>query len=89
MLIEFDAAKNEANIAARGISFELAADFDLHTAIVLRDDRRDYGEERHLLMGRIDGRVHVMVYTLRGLVIRVISLRKANAREVEHYEQAT
>lgn len=89
MLIEYDAAKNARNIALRGIDFSQAVDFDLDSALVLPDERRDYGEARYLLIGRIAGRPHVMAYTLRGLAVRVISLRKANAREVRLYEQAT
>ncbi|MDY3330651.1 MAG: BrnT family toxin [Pelistega sp.] len=38
-------------------------------------------------MGKIRGRLYVLVYTLRNEVMRVISLRKANKREVKRYEQ--
>ena len=50
------------------------------------DARRAYGEERFKLPGRIDGRLFVEIYTLRGPVFRIISARKANAREVKRYE---
>lgn len=44
--IEFDLAKNARNIAARGLSFERAVDFDFEGAKYLVDRRRDYGESR-------------------------------------------
>lgn len=46
MKIEFDQAKSDANIARRGLSFEMAAGFDLDGAYIRRDRRRDYGETR-------------------------------------------
>jgi uncharacterized DUF497 family protein len=45
-----------------------------------------YGETRYQLIGRIDNRVFILVYTPRGDVIRIISARKANSREVARYE---
>lgn len=50
------------------------------------DQRFPYGEERFQLLGRIEQRVFVVVYTPRLRVIRIISARKANQREVKHHE---
>lgn len=86
MKIEYDSNKNQTNIESRGIDFAIAVDFDWHTALVVQDERHDYGEERYIAMGRIDKRLHVLVFTMRDEVIRVISLRKANKKEVKHYE---
>ena len=52
---------------------------------VERDDRRDYGEDRFRLYGRIAGRLFVIAYTRRDTVTRIISARKANARERDRY----
>jgi len=87
MKIEFDPEKNEKNIRDRGINFELAADFDLATAKIWPDMRRDYGEARYIALGYIGERLHSLVFTVRNDVLRVISLRKANQREVRSYEQ--
>jgi uncharacterized DUF497 family protein len=38
--ISFDSAKDERNLAARGISFELAAEFDWNSALIVEDLRR-------------------------------------------------
>ena len=60
--------------------------FTIHTGIVTQDLRHDYGEDRFSAIGAINDLVYVLVYTMRGTVIRIISARKANAREVKHYE---
>jgi hypothetical protein len=84
--ISYDPAKNERNIADRGISFEQAADFEWASALVAEDFREDYGERRFQAIGFIGSRLHVLVFTPRADSVHVISLRKANRREVEKYE---
>ena len=85
MQIEFDPAKDERNIARRGLSFERAAEFDFETAAYLIDDRKNYGETRYIAVGVLDSRLHVLCYTLIAGGIRVISFRKANVREARRY----
>jgi uncharacterized DUF497 family protein len=85
----FDPAKNDRNIRERGLSFERVADFDFETALFEMDTRRDYGERRMQALGRLDGRVHALVFAGTPKGVRVISFRKANDREVRLYEQAT
>ena len=85
--ITFDSAKNERNIAARGLSFELAAEIDWTTAQIREDTRKDYGETRLLVLGMIRDRLHALVITPRGEDVRVISLRKANRKEQIRYEK--
>jgi len=88
MEVTFDPAKNERNIRESGISFELAADFDFETAMFVEDIRKDYGEIRIRAFGFIGDRLHALVFTMRGTALRVISLRKANRKEVNRYEKA-
>lgn len=64
-----------------GLSFERAADFDFDTAKLWMDTRVAYGEERWLGLGYLDGRLHVLCFVRLAHGIRVISFRKANARE--------
>jgi uncharacterized protein len=87
MHIVFDASKNEANIRERGLSFELAADFDFNTAIVDQDIRKAYPEVRYVALGLLGKRLHVLCFTPAAGGIRVISFRKANTREVKDYDQ--
>jgi uncharacterized protein len=86
--ITFDPAKNERNVRERGLSFERAVDFDLETALRVEDTRRDYGERRFLALGYLENRLHVLCFTETDTGIRVISFRRANAREARQYGQA-
>ena len=83
--ISFDPSKNEWNIRERGLSFELAAEFEFETAHIQIDARQEYGELRHVALGRLHGRLHVLCFAEATDGIRVISFRKANDREVKHY----
>ena len=89
MEISFDPAKNARNIRERGLPFARAAEFDFDSAVFSVDTRRDYGETRFRAFGRLDGRVHVLVFVETASGIRVISFRKANKREVNRYERAS
>ena len=84
--ISFDPSKNDRNIASRGISFEVATQFEWDTAMIAEDHRWEYGEPRFQALGFIAGRLHAMVFTPRAGKIHVISLRKANRREMRRYE---
>lgn len=88
MLYEWDEQKRAANKARHRVDFPVVVDFDWDNALVAPDDRRDYGEERFMSIGPIDGRLHVLIFTPRDAAVRVISLRKANKREVRQYEKA-
>ena len=88
MAITYDPDKHARNTALRGISFDQAADFDWSSALVVEDLRKDYGERRFQVSGFIEGRLHMLVFTPRGVDTHVISLRKANKREVKRYETA-
>jgi uncharacterized DUF497 family protein len=89
MLITFDPAKSERNARERGLPFGRAADFDWSCALLLEDTRHDYGERRIVATGPLDDRIHVLCFVPIPGGIRVISLRKANLREVRNHEKAT
>jgi uncharacterized DUF497 family protein len=83
-MIVFDPAKDAANIAKHGVSLSRADTMFVDDALIEIDDRRDYGEPRWILYGEIDGRLHVLAFTVREGRMRAISLRKANDREQKH-----
>lgn len=85
--MDFDPAKDAANQAKHGVSLSEAVGFDFETAYVRPDDRADYGELREIAIGEIEGRLYVLVFTMRGRTCRVISLRKANRREIRDYAE--
>lgn len=90
MKFEWDESKSETCFQDRGFDFAYAARafFD-PDRIVQVDTRHSYGEDRFQLMGKIEWRLFVVVYTLRQDVTRIISARKANQREVRHYEDSS
>ena len=85
--ISFDPAKSLKNETERGLPFTLVELLQWDSALIQEDTRHNYGERRYRVLGWIDDRLHAMVFTPREDKVHVISLRKANAREVRHYEQ--
>ena len=87
MEIEFDPAKDKANIAKHGISLRAAEGFDWNTAYEREDNRFDYGELRFVAIGRIGDRLHVLVFAdgTHDDAIRAISLRPAEKHEARFY----
>lgn len=88
MEIEYNPAKNKANMVKHKMSFQEAERFDWQTARVVRDTRIDYGETRYIAQGFIGPRLHILIFTLRAGRARIISLRKSNPRERKSYGQA-
>ena len=76
---EWDSVKAASNLRDHRISFPYAARvfLDPHRQEQL-DARVDYGEARWIVLGRVDEWILVVVYTLRGSNIRLISARKAD-----------
>ena len=65
MAYEWNAAKAAANRRKHGVSFNAILDFDWSTALVVTDDRLDYGEPRWLALGMIGERLHSLAFTIR------------------------
>lgn len=89
MEIAFDPEKDAVNRAKHGLSLAEAVRLEWGDAFVLPDDRITYGEQRLRVYAILDGRLHMAAVTFRGAVLRVISLRKANRREVTRYGQSS
>ena len=87
MDISFDAAKSARNVSERGLSFALVEQLDWSGAVIDEDARKNYGERRFRVLGFIEGRLHAVVFTPREGRVYVISLRKANKREVKYHAQ--
>ncbi|MFS8037950.1 BrnT family toxin [Xanthobacter sp. AM11] len=77
--------KAATNLAKHRVPMRAASRFEWDSALERIDARQPYGEVRCTAIGFIGERLHVMVFTRRGLHVRVISLRKANIREVKFY----
>ncbi len=91
MNVTFDQAKDAANLAKHGVSLTEAAGFEWGTAVVWPDTRRDYGEARMVALGYIGLRIMALVFVDRPpeqpTERSIISLRKANSREVKRYAE--
>jgi len=90
MNFEWDEAKSDLCFRERGFDFAYAAQvfFD-PDRMVQADTRYSYGEERYRVIGMIEQRLFVVVYTPRPDAMRIISARKANQREVTYYENSS
>ena len=87
MNIEFDSVKDAANVAKHGVSLTLAAKIEWSDVLCVPDTRRDYGEVREIGFALIERRLYLVVFVQRSAVMRIISLRKANSREVKLYDE--
>ena len=85
MRIEFDSAKDEANQAKRGVSLLMVAELDWEAALVWVDERFEYHEMRMIALAPNTEILYYVAFVDRGNVRRIISLRRANRREVKHY----
>lgn len=88
MNITFDAAKDAANIAKHGVSLVDAERLNRDWLYCRPDARRDYHELREIGIAPLVDRVHCVVFAQQGEVFHIISLRRANAREVNEYDEA-
>lgn len=83
---EWDDAKAASNLEKHGVGFEEARlVFQDPFAVELYDDRRDYGEDRYILIGMSAAHLLVIAYTKREDRFRIISARRAEPNERRDY----
>ena len=92
MRFEWDEQKNRRNLAKHRVSFETARlVFDDPQSLSIQE-RVVEGEERWQTLGMVSGIILIVVHTYRGEdreeVIRLISARKATARERQAYAES-
>ena len=86
MQIKFDFQKQTINLRKHGIDLRDAAYVFLDARrLDTVDERQEYGEDQRVVIGAVEDRVWVVVYTRRADAIRLISARKANEREQKRY----
>lgn len=84
MKIEFDPVKDASNQSRHGVALASAGRLDWDAALAWRDDRFDYHEVRMVALAPIATTLYCVVFVERGDHCRIISLRRANRREVQH-----
>ena len=87
MKLEWDEQKRSHTLRERGLDFASVAEADWDEAMTAKDSRSEYGETRFVSLVPIHGRLCVVAWCMRGDALRVISLRKANARERKIHAQ--
>ena len=88
MNVTFDPSKDAANLAKHGVSLAAAAQLSWDWRMCRPDARRDYRELREVGFAPLRNRVRCVVFVQHGTAFRVISLRRANSREVNDFDQA-
>jgi uncharacterized DUF497 family protein len=87
MDFQFDPAKAAGNLRKHGVSFADAEGVFMDPLSLHRLDPDTESEERFVAIGEgTAGQLLVVVYTLRGDVIRLISARRATPAEIRSYE---
>lgn len=84
-MFEWDDAKSEANLKARGFDFAHAAGIFGGPVLEMDDTRAEYGESRVQAIGKTGSAILFVVYTWRGNVRRIISARLAKRKERDSY----
>ena len=87
MQIEFDSTKDALNFGKHGVSLALASELDWEASLVWVDVRVEYGELRMIALAPATGILYYVAFVDRDEMRRIISLRRANRREVKHYEK--
>jgi len=88
MIYEWDEEKSRSNLVKHGLDFADAEQVLTGPCVTFADDRFDYRELRLISLGLLDGRGVVIAHAPRGEdVTRIISMRKANRREQEIYQE--
>ena len=85
MKVTFDPAKDAINLKKHGHSLADAQLLDWEEALAWPDERVAYGELRMVALAPIGERLFYVAFVDRALIRRVISLRKANKRELNRY----
>jgi uncharacterized DUF497 family protein len=83
--LSFDTVRNKRNICVRGLPFESVIGFAFKAALYAMDGRHDYGATRRVAIRVLHDRLHVLCFLDLDDGIRVISVRKANARETRRH----
>jgi uncharacterized protein len=88
MYLAFNPAKNRSNFSKHGVFLADAEKIDWTSLWAKPDHRIEYAEQRMIGFAYIGLRLYCVVFTDRDDVRRIISLRKANRREIAHYAAA-
>lgn len=81
---EWDNKKNRSNQKKHGISFEDASDIFSDNDRIQYQESRD-GEKRYKIIGKAFEAIITVIYTMRDLIVRIISARRSSKDERKAY----
>ena len=87
MEFEWDEVKNQANIRKHGVSFDTAKRIFEGPRVTWSVQRKDYGEDRYISLGRVEQALILVAHTDRDGRIRLISARPASRKERQVYHE--
>ena len=85
MKFEYDKAKSRANSQKHSISLEEAT--KLWSLRSVEIEARFAGEERRMIIGKLDHKFYSCIFTVRGDNIRLISARRSHSSEEGVYNE--
>src|SRR5258708_2473284 len=87
MEIEFDPAKDRVNLAKHGIGLDAATAIFATPSVQWPSLRERHGELRYIAVGLVLGIEFTCIFTMRGLVARIISVRRARNEERDRFRR--
>jgi len=84
-VFEWDEAKSRRCLQDRGFDFSIVHEFDFETAVIAKDTRKNYGEDRFRAFGFAGSDLFCVVFTPRGDRLRIISMRRMHRKEGARY----
>jgi uncharacterized DUF497 family protein len=85
MEIEFDPVKDQINLEKHGIGLDAALAIFATPSVEWPSLRQRHGEIRYIAVGLIDGVEFTCVFTMRGPVARIISVRRSRDEERDRF----
>jgi uncharacterized DUF497 family protein len=87
-MVTWDENKRQQNLKKHKMDFLGCESIFDYPIVGWDDDREAYEEQRINLLGWFNSHVVHMTYTERGDNLHIISLRKAEKHEIQHYQKA-
>lgn len=88
MEFEWDEAKRRSVLAERGVDLLYAALIFEGPTLTAMDRRQDYGEERWVSLGVVDGECFIVVHTERNGATRLITAWKGGQDDLRRYQES-
>ncbi len=86
MRYTFDPNKAASNFVKHSVAFDVVEGFEWETALVRATLNHDTSEPRLFALGLVGEQLYAVAYSIETASVRIISMRRANNREIKRYE---